>query len=98
MNEKIALPLPKNAVAGDLTISVTVKNSSNELSTEEVGIKGVTLPTFDALYLALDNNLVYTMEKDGNVFSVEFRPVLRVRFMPIATKPVCRGVWKETRL
>ena len=71
MNEKIALPLPKNAVAGDLTISVTVKNSSNELSTEEVGIKGVTLPTFDALYLALDNNLVYTMEKDGNVFSVE---------------------------
>ena len=49
MNEKIALPLPKNAVAGDLTISVTVKNSSNELSTEEVGIKGVTLPTFDAL-------------------------------------------------
>ena len=56
MNEKIALPLPKNAVAGDLTISVTVKNSSNELSTEEVGIKGVTLPTFDAFYLALDNN------------------------------------------
>lgn len=41
------------------------------MSTEEVGIKGVTLPTFDALYLALDNNLVYTMEKDGNVFSVE---------------------------
>lgn len=71
LNEKIALPLPKNAVPGDLTISVTVKNSSNQLSTEEVSITGVTLPTFDALYLALDNNLVYTMEKDGDVFSVE---------------------------
>lgn len=71
MNEKIALPLPKNAVAGDLDISVTVKNSSNESSTDEVSIKGVTLPTFDALYLVLDNNLVYPMEKDGNAFSVE---------------------------
>lgn len=71
LNEKIALPLPKNAVPGDLTISVTVKNSSNQLSTEEVSITGVTVPTFDALYLALDNNLVYTMEKDGDVFSVE---------------------------
>ena len=56
LNEKIALPLPKNAVPGDLTISVTVKNSSNQLSTEEVSITGVTLPTFDALYLALDKS------------------------------------------
>ena len=71
LNTKIALPLPKNAVPGDLTIAVTVKNSGNELSTEEVTITGVELPTFDALYLALDNNLVYTMEKDGDVFSVE---------------------------
>ena len=71
LNEKIALPLPKNAVAADLTITVTVKNSSNELSTEEVAITNVSLPTFEALYLALDNNLVYTMEKEGDLFVVE---------------------------
>lgn len=100
MNEKIALPLPKNAVAGDLTISVTVKNSSNELSTEEVGIKGVTLPTFDALYLALDTIWSIRWKRTEMYFpwKILFRPVLRARFMPIAIKPVCRGVWKETRL
>lgn len=70
LNEKIAIPLPPNAVAGDITFAITVKNAGNEITTEEVELKNVTLPVFEKLYLDI-NNTVYEMKKNGNLFELE---------------------------
>jgi hypothetical protein len=70
LDDDITIPLPKNAVEGDMTLSVTVKNSDNELTTEEITITNLTLPSFENLYLAI-NNMVYPMTKNGDVFEIE---------------------------
>ncbi len=70
LNEALTIPLPKNAVAGDMKLSVTVKNSGNLLTTEEITIAALALPTFDKLYLII-NSAVFTMNKNGNVFEFE---------------------------
>lgn len=70
LNDAITIPLPKNAVAGDMTISVTVKNSANAIISKEILIKNLGLPVFDQLFLAI-KNIVYPMKKDGNFFEVE---------------------------
>ena len=70
LNEALTIPLPKNAVAGDMKLSVTVKNSANLLITQDITITALALPTFNNLYVII-NNAVYTMTKNGNVFEVE---------------------------
>lgn len=70
LSEALTIPLPKNAVAGDMKLSVTVKNSANLLITQEITIAALALPTFDNLYLII-NNAVYPMTKNGNVFELE---------------------------
>jgi hypothetical protein len=70
LSEALTIPLPKNAVAGDMTLSVTVKNSADLLITQEIVIAALALPTFDNLYLVI-SNAVYPMTKNGNVFEVE---------------------------
>lgn len=70
LNQSIPIALPKNAVAGDMTISVTVKNSDDAISTKDVVIKNITVPTFDQLYLFI-NGTAYPMKKNGNVYEVE---------------------------
>lgn len=70
LNESIVVPLYPNAVAGDLTISLTVKNSGGQLTTQDVAVKSVSLPSFSKLYLVL-NGTTYDMAKDGNVFTFE---------------------------
>ena len=75
LNEDITIPLPKNAVEGDMAVSVTVKNSADQLTTEEVTISNLALPTIDNMYLII-NNKVYTMTKNGSVFELEdFIPI-----------------------
>lgn len=68
--EALTIPLPKNAVAGDMKLSVTVKNSANLLTTEEITIAGLALPTFTNLYLII-NTTAYPMAKNGNIFEFE---------------------------
>ena len=70
LNETIAMALPKNAVAGDMTVSVTVKNSADALMTKEIVIKNISLPVFDQLYLII-NGTAYPMKKSGELFEVE---------------------------
>ena len=70
LSEALTIPLPKNAVAGDMKLSVTVKNSDNLLTTEEITIAALALPTFTNLYLII-NTTVYPMTKNGNVFELE---------------------------
>jgi hypothetical protein len=70
LSSALTIPLPKNAVAGDMTLSVTVKNSANLLITQEIKIVGLALPTFDNLYVVI-NNVVYPMTKNGSVFELE---------------------------
>ncbi len=70
LSEALTIPLPKNAVAGDMKFSVTVKNSANLLITQEITIAALALPTIDNLYLVI-NNTVYPMTKNGNVFELE---------------------------
>ncbi|HLN72294.1 MAG TPA: hypothetical protein VK205_03310 [Prolixibacteraceae bacterium] len=70
LNQNIPIALPKNAVAGDMTISVTVKNSEDAISTQDLIIKNVNLPVFDQLYLFI-NGTAHPMKKNGNVFEVE---------------------------
>jgi hypothetical protein len=70
LNEKIVIPLPKNAVAGDLKFELTVKNSGNQLTTEEKTLANVSVPVFNKLYLDI-NGTLYQMTKNGSVFDVE---------------------------
>jgi hypothetical protein len=70
LNEALTIPLPKNAVAGDMTLSVTVKNSANLLITQDITIAALALPTFSNLYLIV-GNVAYTMTKNGDVFEIE---------------------------
>lgn len=78
LNLDIPIPLPKNAVAGDMTVIISVKNSGNLIASSEKIIKNLALPTFDKLYLII-NNTVLTMVKNGSVYEVEdFIPVAAV--------------------
>jgi hypothetical protein len=70
LNEELLIPLPPNAVAGNLTISLTVKNSGDRLTDQEIELKNVTLPNFAKLYLVL-NGTAYEMTKKGDVFEFE---------------------------
>ncbi len=70
LNQALTIPLPKNAVAGDMTLSVTLKNSANLLATQDITIAALALPTFENLSLII-NNTVYSMTKNGNVFELE---------------------------
>jgi len=75
MNEALTIPLPKNATAGDMTLSVTVKNAADALITKDIVIKNLGLPVFDQLYIII-NNTAYPMKKNGTVFEVsDFFPI-----------------------
>jgi hypothetical protein len=70
LDEDLTIPLPKDAVAGDMTVSVTLKNSGDKLTTEEVVISDLSLPVINSLFVII-NNKVYTMTKNGDVFELE---------------------------
>ena len=70
LNESVVIPLYPNAVAGDLTLSLTVKNSGNQLTTQDVLLKSVKVPTFQNLYIVV-NGAVYPMTKSGSTFTYE---------------------------
>ncbi len=70
LNQDVVIPLAPNAIPGDLTLSLTVKNSGDQLTSTELKIKNVQLPNFPQLYLYL-NGTIYEMVKNGNVFEFE---------------------------
>jgi hypothetical protein len=70
LDKELVIPLPANATAGNVKINVTVANSGSELTSEEIELQNVTVPTFDKLYLVL-NGTVYEMKKNSNVFEFE---------------------------
>lgn len=70
LNEQLTIPLPKNATAGDMTIAITVKNSTDALITKELVIQNLGLPAFDQLFIVI-NSTAYPMKKNGSVFEVE---------------------------
>lgn len=70
LNLDVPIPLPKNAVAGDMTINITVKNSGNQITSTDKVINNLALPTFESLYLFV-NSVAYPLSKNGNVFEVE---------------------------
>ncbi|MDR0542754.1 MAG: hypothetical protein LBH19_11180 [Dysgonamonadaceae bacterium] len=70
LNESLVIPLPPNATAGNLTVSLTVKNSGDQLTTEEVALNNVAVPVFEKLYLSLGSKIV-ELVKDGDVFVYE---------------------------
>jgi hypothetical protein len=78
LSEALTIPLPKNAVAGDMKLSVTLKNSANLMVTQDITIAALALPTFTSLYLIV-GNVAYTMTKNGDAFEIEdFFPVAAV--------------------
>ncbi|MDR0863837.1 MAG: hypothetical protein LBO74_02755 [Candidatus Symbiothrix sp.] len=70
LNDNQVIVLPKNAKAGNVTISVTVKNSENNSTTGEVVLQNVKIPVFEKLYLILGTK-VCELVKDGDVFVYE---------------------------
>jgi hypothetical protein len=64
LNYEFVLPLPKNAAAGNVNLSLTLKNSGAGSATQELTVSGVTVPTFDNLYF-IAGNKTYTMAPDG---------------------------------
>jgi len=70
LNESVVIPLYPNAVAGDLTLSLTVKNSGGQLTSQDLSLKNVQVPTFNKLYIVI-NGTIHEMSKNGNDFSYE---------------------------
>ncbi len=70
LNTPLVIPVPKNAQAGNVTVSITLKNSGNATATEEVTLSSVKVPVFDNLYFIVGSK-VHTMEKDGDVYVFE---------------------------
>jgi hypothetical protein len=70
LSKELIIPLPANATAGNMKVNVTVANSGNELTSEEIELKSVAVPVFNTLYLVI-NGTAYEMKKNGNVFEFE---------------------------
>lgn len=70
LNEQVVIPLPPNAVAGNITFDLTVKNAGNQLTSETKELTNITLPSFNQLYIVM-NNTAYEMTKNGNIFEFE---------------------------
>lgn len=70
LNLDVPIPLPKNAVAGNMTVNITVKNSGNQITSTETVIENLALPTFESLYLFI-NSVAYPLAKNGDVFETE---------------------------
>jgi hypothetical protein len=70
LNQQLLIPLPPNATAGDVTVSLSVRNSGNQLSSIDTRLPNVAVPVFTTLYIVI-NNTVYSMTKDGSVFEFE---------------------------
>jgi len=69
LNAKLVIPLPKNAQAGNVTISVTLKNGEDATVTEDLTLANVAVPAIENLYLAIGQKK-YTMEKSEDDFVV----------------------------
>ncbi|GHT11114.1 hypothetical protein AGMMS4956_03630 [Bacteroidia bacterium] len=70
LNLDVAIPLPQNASAGDVQLSLTLKNSGNSSATEELTFSSVAVPTFTSLYLVVGSK-TFTLDKVDGVFVVE---------------------------
>jgi hypothetical protein len=70
VSEQFAIPLPPNATAGDVTVSLTVRNSANQLTSADTRLSNVTVPVFADLYIVI-NNTIYSMTQTGSVFEFE---------------------------
>ncbi|MDR0692259.1 MAG: hypothetical protein LBF69_04390 [Prevotellaceae bacterium] len=70
LNEQVVIPLPPNAVAGNITFDLTVKNAGNQLTSETKELTNITLPSFNQLYIVM-NNTAYEMTKNENIFEFE---------------------------
>lgn len=71
VEERITLPLPKNATNGDLKIVFQAKDYDHNSTVQELAITNVQLPDIDQLYLILDNNKVFPMIPDNGIFVVK---------------------------
>jgi hypothetical protein len=70
INESLLIPIPPNASTSDIIISLSVRNSANQLSSVETRLSNVTVPVFNVLYIVI-NNTVYSMTKVGALFEFE---------------------------
>ena len=70
LNESVVIPPYLNAVAGDLTLSLTVKNASGQLTTQDVLLQNVQVLNLQNLYIVI-NGAVYPMTKEGDNFTYE---------------------------
>ena len=70
LNTSVVIPPYLNAVAGDLTLSLTVKNSSNQLTTQDVLLSNVQVPNFQNMYIVI-NGALHPMTKEGDTFMYE---------------------------
>ena len=70
LNAPLVLPLPKNAKAGDVKVSISLKNSGNQSVSEDKTLAGVAVPTFEKLFLIVGSKTL-EMEKEEDVYVVE---------------------------
>ena len=68
LNKEVVLPLSPNAETGNLTLSLSVRNSGGKTTEETLLISNIAVPVFDKLYLAVGSSLI-EMVKDGDVFT-----------------------------
>lgn len=71
MNEKVSIPLPKNAEVGNLQIEMILENSRKGKMTQNFELAALQVPTFNKLYLLLGNKSVVELLPNGDTFEVE---------------------------
>lgn len=96
MNEKLSIPLPKNAEVENLQLEVTLENSRTGKLTQSFDLTSLKVPTFNKLYLLLGNKSVVELSPNGDVFEVEETFPANVKGV-ISTTPTNTGLYWGTK-
>ncbi|MCD7936795.1 MAG: hypothetical protein LUG98_08050 [Tannerellaceae bacterium] len=71
VDETITLPMVAHAKDGNLNFHFNLRNSRDGVEEKEFTISNVRVPELQQLYLILENNTVYQMNREGNLFEIE---------------------------
>lgn len=71
MNERITLPMPKDAGVGNFQVEVNLRNTQHGETSQVFELTSLQVPTFDKLYLLLSNKTVIELLPNGDTFECD---------------------------
>lgn len=97
-NDRIQIPLPKNASQQDLKLTVKLDNTRNGEEEQSFGITGVTVPEFGNLNLVLGNGQTVGLVRNGDVWETPSEVVFPAKIKAIISTTTSKsGIWWGAR-